>query len=107
MFSLFLAACAAVIIIDEYRSNALKKSKMTWAVVETVNNEGKNAKSLDLYYFNEKNQKIELESIDPPAGCTGIIGDKDTIFIRYSLTDNGVIEIIECAWNERFRERMN
>lgn len=104
---IFLVACAYVLISENYRKNALKKSMLTWAKVVSINNLTKMGKSLDLIYYNDKHEKIEILNIDPPRGCTGQIKVKDTIFIKYSLTNNNVIEIIECSWNEKLRKLTN
>ncbi len=91
----------------KYNEDALKVSMKTWAVISEMNHAtSKIPGSIDFFFYNAKGEKIEILNSDP-IDCFNFRKEKDTIFIKYSLTDNYVAEILHCFWNGKLKDEMN
>ncbi len=108
----FVVIIISILIIynlysSEHKKSSLKNSFKTWAIISEMS-EGtyKIPRTIDFYFLNKKGEKIEILNSDP-IDCFTFRKEKDTIYIRYSLTDNYVTEVIHCFWNEKLRDDMN
>lgn len=89
-----------------HRKQSLKKTLKTFAVVTTKPHSGARIPlSIKFRYKNRLGQSIIIAR-DINESCSNLkLGD--TIYIRYSTTDNSIAEIINCFWNDKLREDMN
>lgn len=91
---------------DQKKIKAFEKSKITFGIVKDVHTPSRSSEcKVDFYYFNNKGRKINVESISAMMTCANYRSKGDTIIIRYSLTDDSYIEIIECYWNDNLKKK--
>jgi hypothetical protein len=105
-FLFILVAALYLYYIDMHRKQSLKKTLKTYAIVTTKPYSGARIPlSIKFRYKNKLGQSIIIDR-DINESCSNLeLGD--TIYIRYSTTDNYVAEIIHCFWNDKLREDMN
>lgn len=89
-----------------HRKQSLKKTLKTYAIVTTKPYSGARIPlSIKFRYTNKLGQGIFIDR-EIKESCSNLkLGD--TIYIRYSTTDNSIAEIINCFWNDKLREDMN
>lgn len=98
---LIILIIGSVVILfwNDYKENALSKSRITWAVVDDITLT-KGGYSIDVHFFHDSELE-HIDNIEQLDNCLkkGKIGD--TVTIKYSLTDVSIAQIIHCYWNSR------
>ena len=104
---LFVVIFASFLIYKEkHREQALKKTLRTYAIVTKEPYYGaKIPLSIKFSYQNQQG-KSKIIAREIGENCSSL-KKGDTIYVKYSLTDNGVAEIIHCYWNDKLLEDMN
>ncbi len=104
---IFFAVLIIFLIMNRvHRDHALEKALKTYAIVVVEPFRGaKIPLSIKFRYKNQNGiDNIVARQVD--QDCSSLeVGD--TIYIRYSLIDNSVAEIIHCYWNDDLRKEMN
>ncbi|WP_341899718.1 hypothetical protein [Fluviicola taffensis] len=91
---------------DNYRQKSLKKTRETWAIVTQKPQCGKGC-FIKYKYLNNQNQFVFSSDWGGKVGdCHKNRKLGDTIFIRYSISDPEITEMLHCFWNERLKEKL-
>jgi len=102
----FCISMIAVFFRDHYRHTALKNYKKTYAIITKIGFGGKGPGNAKFVFLNDKNKLVKTHYSSNLSECSNNLQTGDTIYIRYSLTDNSVAEIIHCYWNDKLRRDM-
>jgi hypothetical protein len=87
---------------------ALNYTTKTYAILKDIHlGSSSGGARIGFYFYNEKNKRIDTEHSGNCKICTSVMSPGDTIFIKYSVKDNKVAEIIHCFWNEKLRRLVN
>ena len=97
---IFITVFVYTKIRDKHRFDSMKKSKLTYGVVNYFGNKAKGPSKINLFYKNNLNKKVIASYYGSNNDCDNNIDKGDTVLIKYSVIDNSVIEIINCYWNE-------
>jgi hypothetical protein len=101
---IFITVFVYTKIRDKHRFDSMKKSKLTYGVVNYFGNKAKGPSKINLFYKNNLNKKVIASYYGSNNDCDNNIDKGDTVLIKYSVIDNSVIEIINCYWNEALRK---
>ncbi len=103
----FLTLIIYLFYRDNYREECLKKTFVTYAILEDISSgSSKGAGFVEFYFKNDDNKIIHTKHIGKISICEDIMKKGDTIMIKYSLTDNSVAEIVHCYWNEELKREI-
>lgn len=93
---------------DKSREDALKNTNKTWAIItQKVFCTSKGGCSIE-YKFRDRGNKW-VNSVYGGSmiqECHKKLKEGDTIFIRYSISDPEITELVHCYWNEKIREEL-
>lgn len=93
---------------DNYRMRVLQNSYKTYAIVYSGPSGGTTTGLVMRVSFKNKfNISITTSCEGNLKKCRSGIKKGDTVYIKYSLIDNDVAELINCYWNNELREDMN
>lgn len=91
---------------DNYKHRALGKTRETWAIVTQKPQCGRGC-LIKYKFLNDRNQFILSSDWGGKVGdCHENRKVGDTIFIRYSISDPEITEMIHCFWNDRLKEEL-
>lgn len=90
---------------DNYRASVLKNSLKTYAiVVSTPSGSARGGTTMRFSFKNKLNETVKITWGGSFVKCRDNIAIGDTIYIRYSQSNNNVAEVIQFYWNDKLRE---
>lgn len=94
----FIIGSISITLWNNYKEDALSKSKITWAVIDDMALT-KGGYYINVHFIDNNNQIKYINNIERTDNCLekGKVGD--TVTIRYSLKNTSIAQLIRCYWN--------
>ena len=101
---LAIIAFCGTFLRDSYRQKKLLKSKITYAIVTNFAVGGKGPGQLKVK-FKINNRIKNATFYGSLVECGNYIEINDTVLIKYSISDNSVVQLLKCYWNDELRDK--
>ena len=89
---------------DRHRERMLLNNDITYGVITDFAIGGKGPGKM-VVRFKVDPKIISATYHSSLVECNDKIGISDTVLIKYSKSDNSIIQLLKCYWNEELREK--